>query len=120
MSKRTSPLLLAVLGLSCYTSAPAPPVPPAPPAPPAAMTIAATAVGPITAKTPGNLIGLRQALPGYEVKPAHLMLGPAVSKLAFNIYKDGEKLLAVFPDDHGAIFAVHAVSSKVVAADRPW
>jgi hypothetical protein len=120
MSKRGSPLLIGVLGLSCYTSAPVPPEAPAPAEPPPVMTIQPSSIGPITAKTPGSLIALRRALPGYDVKPAHLGLGSSTSRLGFNVYKDGEKLLHVIPDDKGGIFSVHAVSSKVVAADRPW
>jgi len=127
MSKRGGPLLLGVLGVSCYTSSGTPVETPAAPAGPAAaaavaalMTIDQAAVGPITAKTPGNLIGLRRALAGYEVKPAHLAIGPNANKLGFNVYKDGEKLLHVLPDPSGSIFSVHAVSSKVAAADRPW
>jgi len=122
--KRGSPLLIGALALSCYTSAPAPePATPATPTasgPPAAMTIQPTSVGPITAKTPANLSGLRRALPGFEVKPAHLALGPSVNRLGFQVYKDGEKLLHVLSDGSGGIFSVHAVSSKVVASDRPW
>ncbi len=120
MSKRGSPLLIGVLAVSCYTSAPAPPVTPAPAGPVPEMTIQASSIGPITVKTPGSLIGLRRALPGYDVKPAHLTLGPNTNRLGFNVYKDGEKLLHVLPDGKGGIFSVHAVSSKVVAADRPW
>lgn len=120
MSKRGSPLLIGVLAVSCYTSAPAPPVAPVPAGPAAEMTIQASSIGPITRKTPGSLIGLRRALPGYEVKPAHLMLGPSTNRLGFNVYKGGEKLLHVLPDGKGGIFSVHAVSPKVVAADRPW
>jgi hypothetical protein len=121
MSRGFRPLLIGVLALSCYTSAPAPPVTPTAPAgPPPVMTIEARAIGPITAKTPASLIGLRQALPGYDVKPAHLVLGPNTNRLGFNIYKDGERLLHVFPDGQGKIFSVHAASRKVVAADRPW
>ncbi|HSK03584.1 MAG TPA: hypothetical protein VK932_20170 [Kofleriaceae bacterium] len=120
MSKRGSPLLIGVLAVSCYTSAPAPPMAPVPAGPVAEMTIQAGSIGPITGKTPGSLIGLRRALPGYDVKPAHLMLGPSTNRLGFNVYKDGEKLLHVLPDGKGGIFSVHAVSPKIVAADRPW
>jgi len=123
MSKRRgcSPLLIGVLGLSCYTSAPAPVAPAPPPADPqAALTIQPASVGPITDRTRGSLAGLRRALPGFEVKPAHLVLGPAMSRLAFNVYKDGEKLLHVLPDANGGIFSVHAVSAKVATSDRPW
>jgi hypothetical protein len=120
MSKRGGPLLIGVLGLSCYTSGPVPPVPPAPAGPQAAMTIQPASIGPITVKTPGSLIGLRQALPGYDVKPAHVVLGPSTNRLGFNVYKEGEKLLHVLPDGKGGIFSVHAVSPKVVTADRPW
>lgn len=127
MSKRGAPLLIGVLGLSCYRSPSAPVAPPVAPAGPAAaeaaveMTILQGSVGPITEKTRGTLIALRQALPGYEVKPAHLALGPSTNRLGFNVYKDGEKLLHVLPDPtSGGIFSVHAVSPKVAAADRPW
>jgi hypothetical protein len=120
MSMRGGPLLIGALGLSCYRSAPTPPVAPPPAAPEAAMSIQPASIGPITAKTPGNLIGLRRALPGYEVKPAHVVLGPSTNRLGFNVYKDGEKLLHVLPDGKGGIFSVHALSPKVVAADRPW
>jgi len=120
MSKRGSPLLIGVLGLSCYTSAPAPVAPVPPAGPQAALTIQPTSIGPITARTRASLVGLRQALPGFEVKPGHLALGSSLNRLAFNVYKDGEKLLHVLPDGSGGIFSVHAVSSKVVAADRPW
>lgn len=120
MSKPGGLLLIGVLGLSCYTSAPAPVVPVAPAAPQAALTIAPGSIGPITAKTPGSLTALRQALSGFEVKPAHLVLGPSTNRLAFNVYKDGEKLLHVLPDGNGGIFSVHAVSAKVATSDRPW
>jgi hypothetical protein len=123
MSTRGGLLLLGMLGLSCYTSPPAPVAPDAPQAPAApqvALTIEPGAVGPITAKTPGNLIGLRRALPGYEVKPAHLVLGSSTNRLGFNVYKDGERLLFVIPDGSGGIFSVHAVSPKVATAGRPW
>ena len=116
-------LLIAAPGLSCYTStstsAPTS-APPAPAAPQALLTIQEAAIGPITGKTPGHLIGLRRALPGYEVKPAHVTLGPNTNRLGFNVYRDGEKLLHVMPDGHGGIFAVHAMSPKVATLDRPW
>lgn len=121
MSKRGGLLLAGVLGLSCYTSAPlAPPELPAPAGPQMALAIRPAAIGPITAKTPGTLAGLRRALPGYDVAPAHLVLGPSTSRLGFHVYKDGEPLLHVLPDDAGAIASVHAVSRKVVAEGRPW
>lgn len=120
MSKRGSLLLIGALTLSCYTSAPVPIEAPAPEGPAATLTIGRSAVGPITAKTPGSLIGLRRALPGFEVKPAHLELGTEKAQLGFNVYKDGEKLLHVLPDGKGGIFSVHAVSPKVATADRPW
>jgi hypothetical protein len=123
MSKRGSgsPLLIGVLAISCYTSAPAPPAGPATPEGPApAMTIQKESVGPITAKTPGTLLGLRSALPGYEVKPAHVMIGQNTNRLGYNVYKDGEKLLQVLPDGKGGLFSIHALSTKVVPADRPW
>jgi hypothetical protein len=118
MSMRGGPLVFGVLGLSCYTSAP--PVAPAPAAPEAVMTIHPASVGPITATTPASLLGLRRALPGHEIKPAHVALGPTTSRLGFHVYRDGEKLLYVLPDDKGAIASVHALSPKVIAADRPW
>lgn len=124
MSKRGGALLLGVLAVSCYTSgpAPAPLTPPAGPgaAPAPVMAILPGSIGPITARTPGSLMGLRRALIGYEVKPAHLELGEGTERLGFNVYKDGERLLQVIPEPGGGIRSVHAVSPKVAAADRPW
>jgi hypothetical protein len=120
MAKRHSLLTIGALGASCYTSAPVATtaVPVAEPA--AAVTIGPASVGPITAKTPANLIALRAALIGYEVKPAHVALGASTTKLGFAVYKDGEKLLHVYPDESGAIFNIHALSARVAIADRPW
>jgi len=119
MAKRHSLLTIGALGASCYTSVPAPvPVPVVEPG--AAFTIRPASVGPITAKTPANLLALRTALTGYEVKPAHIVLGASSNRLGYNVYKDGEKLLHVVPDAAGAIFNVHALSSKIAIADRPW
>jgi hypothetical protein len=120
MAKRHSLLTIGALAASCYTSVPAPAPVPVPAEPAAAFTIAPAAVGPLTAKTPANLIALRAALLGYEVKPAHIGLGAATNRLGYNVYKDGEKLLHVIPDANGAIFNVHALSPKVAVADRPW
>ncbi|HWU88359.1 MAG TPA: hypothetical protein VN253_13830 [Kofleriaceae bacterium] len=118
-SRRHSLLTIGALGASCYTSAPVPPpVPVAEPA--AAVTIGPASVGPITAQTPANLIALRAALLGFEVKPAHIALGASTNRLGYNVYKDNEKLLQVYPDANGAIFNIHVVSPKVAIADRPW
>jgi hypothetical protein len=112
------------LVFGCYgTTASSPPAAPiastiaAPPA--AAVTIQASSVGPITARTPANLAALRALLVGYEVKPANVRIGE-VQHLGYHVYKDGERLLYVIPDETGAITNVHAVSSKVAIADHPW
>ena len=120
MAKRHSLLTIGALGASCYTSVPAPAPVPVPVEAAAAFTIRPASVGPITAKTPATLIALRAALLGYEVKPAHLVLGASTNRLGYNVYKDGEKLLHVIPDAAGGIFNVHALSPKVAIADRPW
>lgn len=101
------------LGLSCGG---APLVQPAPiaPASPSGLEITDTALGPITAKTPANLIALRAALSGYEVQPVN------DNGLEFHVYKDGEKLFYVIPTDTGAVFNVHVVSPKITVANHSW
>ncbi len=85
-----------------------------PPAAPAGISINATAIGPVDAKTPATLAGLRASLAGYEVKPVNQ------SRLQFDVWKDGERLFYVFPDPQGAVFNVHAVSAKITVANHPW
>lgn len=116
---RRAAVTSALLGASCYTSA-LPPVDEAPPRPAAALTIADAAIGPLTPQTAGNLLALRAALGGFDVRPVHVALGTSRHWLGYAVGKQGDKLLQVFADDAGAIFSVHAVSAKVAVADRPW
>lgn len=116
---RSAAATIALLGTSCYTSA-VPLVDEAPPRPAAALTIADAAIGPLTPQIAGNLLALRAALDGFDVRPVHVALGSSRHRLGYAVGRAGDKLLQVFADDAGAIFAVHAVSAKVAVADRPW
>ena len=100
----------SVLLLAC--GGPAKPV--APPAAPAGLTISATAIGPVDARTPATLAGLRTSLAGYDVRPVNQ------TSLEFDVWKDGERLFYVVPDDHGGVFNVHAVSTKVTVTGHDW
>nr|MBA3394666.1 hypothetical protein [Deltaproteobacteria bacterium] len=82
------------------------------------FTITARAVGPLTAATPGTLVGLRAAFAGYDVAPVNSGgLEYRVSRVA-----DGalEELLEVVPATDGSVLNVHAVSPAIAIADRPW
>jgi len=108
--------LVVVAG--CYRSAPGAPADP-PESPTAAITIRPASVGPLTTASRANLIALRETFAGFEVRPANVRLGD-VQRLGYNVYRDGERLLYVMPDEKGAITNVHAVSAKVAVADHPW
>jgi hypothetical protein len=82
---------------------------------PASLTMTPHGVGPIDSTTKATLTDLRALLVGYEVRPVN------DGSLEYDIYKHGEKLAYVVPDDHsGYVFNVHAVSSKVEVTGHPW
>jgi len=78
-----------------------------------------TALGPLTAKSPANLVALRELLIGYEVRPVNVG-GAELASLEYQVFEDGEKVFAVIPDEDGAILNVHVVSPKVTVAAHPW
>ncbi|HTL38732.1 MAG TPA: hypothetical protein VL326_36625 [Kofleriaceae bacterium] len=82
---------------------------------PAALTMTASGVGPIDSTTKVTLTNLRAILVDYEVKPVN------DGSLQYDIYRGGERLAYVVPDDQsGLVFNVHAVSSQVAVSGYPW
>jgi hypothetical protein len=58
---------------------------------------------------------LRGLLVGYEVRPVN------DGSLEYDIYKDGERLAYVVPDEQsGYVFNIHAVSARVSVRGHPW
>jgi hypothetical protein len=114
------PGLLAALLLGC-AGAPAPvrPVtaPPTPPRVPPPLIVHASSIGPVTAETPANLAALREALPGYTVRPVN---DGMFDELHFAVSRSGELLFYVIAAEDGAIFNVHIMSPAVVIANKAW
>ena len=112
--------LLAALLLGC-AGAPAPlPSPPASapaPAPPPPVIAGTTSIGPVTAETPANLAALREALPGFTVRPVN---DGMFDELHFAVSRGGELLFYVITAEDGAIFNVHIMSPTVVIANKTW
>lgn len=101
--------------VACYTSQPTAPLSNAVEEPRGLLVITPTGVGPIDADTPATLMPLRRLLVGFEVKPVE------DGGLQYEIYRDGERLAYVVPDDEdGTIFNIHAVSPRVEVASRDW
>jgi hypothetical protein len=108
--------LLVVAG--CAGAPPIVDEPIAKPAP--ALAASETALGPITAKTPANLIALRAALAGYDVFPAHVGGDEVERTLEYQVWQRGEKLMFVVPNEAGTILNVHITSPKVAVANHAW
>lgn len=100
---------------ACGAAAPAPVTPTAP----AELTMTATALGPITARTRANLVALRAALAGYEVQPVNVDVSK-LGSLEYQVFDDGEKLFAVIPNKDGGILNIHVLSSRIAVAGHPW
>lgn len=82
---------------------------------PEALTMTVHGVGPIDGTTVVTLVELRRKLVGFEVKPVN------DGSLQYDIYRDGERLAYVVPDDQsGYVFNVDAVSSRVNIAGHAW
>lgn len=106
-----------ILFAGCYRSTPAPPTlsNKTDHAEVAALTMDSHGVGPIDSTTKATLTDLRAKLIGYEVRPVN------DGSLEYDIFKDGERLAYVVPDDQsGYVFNVHAVSAKVRINEHPW
>lgn len=82
---------------------------------PPGLTMTAHGMGPIDASTKATLMDLRTALVGYEVKPV------IDGSLQYDIFRQGERLAYVVPDDNtGLVFNIHAISSRVEIKGHPW
>ena len=81
----------------------------------ALFTITADSMGPITGKTPANLIALRELLgkDGYDVRPINN------NGVEFHVFLKDELLFRVVPNDDGSLFNVHVVSGKIEITQHP-
>jgi hypothetical protein len=103
---------LVILAVACGGTQAPPPLQPVKPAD--GITATSTTLGPITSKTLANLAALRAALAGYDVHPVN------DNGLEFDVYKNGEKLFYVIPDDSGGVFNAHLVSARIAIEGHPW
>jgi hypothetical protein len=101
--------VLAVALVACG-SAPAPAPIPRTEEP---LAITGTGFGPLTAKTPATLVGLRAALAGYEVVPVN------AARLEYQVFERGKLVFAVVPDAAGEIRDVSIATPRVLA-DHAW
>ncbi|NVB84048.1 MAG: hypothetical protein HOV81_37075 [Kofleriaceae bacterium] len=110
---RIAPVILLA---GCYTSSPtAPTLSNTVKAEPEELSVRTSSVGPIHGDTEATLVHLRELLAGYEVKPSH------DGSLQYDVYKNGEMLFYVVPDqEQGTIFNVHVVSGKIAVAGKSW
>jgi hypothetical protein len=82
---------------------------------PEGLTMSAHGVGPIDGTTKATLVDLRKLLAGYEIRPVN------DGSLQYDVYKNGERLAYVVPDDQGGyVFNVHAVSARVAVMGHAW
>jgi hypothetical protein len=109
MSKRWV-ILVAALGCGGKTQT----QPITPVQPEFTVKITKAGIGPLNAKTPANLIGLRQALVGYDVKPINK------EGLEFEVRQNGELLYTVVPDEEGMILNVHVSNAKFGVENHTW
>lgn len=104
------------LTAGCYTSTPAPTISNKSDAiDPSVLTMTAHGMGPIDSESKATLVALRAALIGFEVKPVN------DGALQYDIYKNGERLGYVVPDETtGLVFNIHVVSPRVRIVGHPW
>jgi hypothetical protein len=81
---------------------------------PGAIVITETGFGPIDGKTVTTLVGLRAMLPQFRVVPVN---DPA---LEYHIYDGKEPIAFIVLNDDATVYNIHATSSKVSVAGRPW
>lgn len=79
------------------------------------LTVTAHGVGPIDSESKATLTDLRALLSGFEVRPVN------DGALQYDIYRGGERLAFVVPDENtGLVFNIHVVSSRVRVVGHPW
>lgn len=100
-----SAFALTYLGLGLGCMKPASPSAPVVEAP--LFAIRGDAFGPLGAKTPATLAGLRRAFAGYDVVPINN------DGLEYRVSREGAKLFEIIPDDTGAILNIHVVTPKL-------
>jgi hypothetical protein len=85
-----------------------------------AISLTATALGPLTAKTPANLVALRKALAGYDVVPVNVDTDPDKGHLEYQVYEGTKLVFLIVPKSDGAILNVHVSTPKVTVPGHPW
>jgi len=83
---------------------------PVPVADPPALTITASAFGPIRPDTPATLVALRAVLAGYEVRPTQQ------NGLEYQVFERDRRVFTVVPTSDAAIFNIHVASPRIAVA----
>jgi hypothetical protein len=84
------------------------------PLPGGLLTITEDRFGPLSARSPATLSGLRAAFAGYDVRATN------DSSLSYSVFLNGEKLVWVIPNEDGTVFNVHATSPRIETRGRDW
>jgi hypothetical protein len=111
--------LWLVVAIVACGGAPPEPVAPAVPAPSSTDLTIGDTLGPLTAKTPANLVTLRRVLPGYDVEPISTPADRS-PRYELAVSRNGEALFVIVPDDHGAIQRIRVQSPKIAVAQHAW
>lgn len=107
------------LAIACVLGCSAPVTPTyVPPEPQISLT--AQSLGPLSAKTPANLVALRKALAGYDVVPVNVDTTPETPALEYQVYDGAKLMFVIVPTGEGEILNVHVASPKVTVVGQPW
>ena len=82
------------------------------PEPAPALTMSASAFGPLTADSPATLVALRELLVGYEVRPVQQ------DGLEYQVRQGDQRMFTVVPTREGTIFNIHVASGKIAVAEH--
>jgi hypothetical protein len=101
--------------LGCGAAMPAPQA-----VPDSSIVLTATSLGPLSAKTPANLVALRQIFAGYDVVPVNVDTAPDRRALEYQVFEHGKLMFVIVPSSEGAILNVHVNTPKVSVTGHPW
>jgi hypothetical protein len=101
--------------LGCGAAMPPPMV-----VPDSSIALGATGLGPLTAKTPANLVTLRKIFAGHDVVPVNVDTVADRRALEYQVYEGRKLMFVIVPTAEGAILNVHVNTPKVSVTGHPW